>query len=220
MTGIPNLRPPWDQEWSLYFWSGKFSNFASARGLVLPGGWYGHPTPSPRYTIRSGEHWLAACKSTEASDFEWILSAPSPQVAKQRGGPHGERQPDGTVRTITLRPDWDQPHPQAPLGGPTKLLVAVYYLRARARHDVEYRTALQATLGAALVEDSPRDFEWGGRDAHGGFTGRNLLGLAHMAVRAELPLPDDALLHDRQRRNTLLGAAGLNALPRQMRAAA
>lgn len=178
-------RPPWNRPGTLYFYAGTFSNFAAARGLRLPAGWYGHPPRPDLYEIPSGEHWMQACKATSREDFEWVLSAPSPQSAKRRGSQSGEG-----GRTLELRPDWDRQHPGAPLGGPTKLLVVAYYLAARARHDTQYRQVLQWTGSYQLVEDSPRDFEWGGRDAHGGFTGRNLLGIAHMTVRAALPAMD------------------------------
>ncbi len=37
-----------------------------------------------------------------------------------------------------------------------------------------------------MAEDSPWDFEWGVRDAHGGYDGQNLLGGALILVREEL----------------------------------
>jgi predicted NAD-dependent protein-ADP-ribosyltransferase YbiA (DUF1768 family) len=37
-----------------------------------------------------------------------------------------------------------------------------------------------------LAEDSPTDDVWGCRDAQGGYSGQNLLGLALMQVRDEL----------------------------------
>jgi predicted NAD-dependent protein-ADP-ribosyltransferase YbiA (DUF1768 family) len=176
---------PWNRERTLYFYAGLLSNFSGFRGLSLPGAWYGHPQVPQRYEIPTGEHWLHAAKTTNKADFEWVLSASSPRQAKRRGSATGERQAGGFVRRIELRPDWDAPHPRAPRGMPTKLLVAAFYWRARARVDETYRKALMSTGDVDLVEDSPTDFEWGGRDARGGFAGRNLLGIAHMQVRTD-----------------------------------
>jgi predicted NAD-dependent protein-ADP-ribosyltransferase YbiA (DUF1768 family) len=49
-----------------------------------------------------------------------------------------------------------------------------------------YRSVLAATGDRVLVEDSPTDPIWGGRDRRGGHGGRNLLGLVLMEVRAEM----------------------------------
>jgi predicted NAD-dependent protein-ADP-ribosyltransferase YbiA (DUF1768 family) len=49
-----------------------------------------------------------------------------------------------------------------------------------------YRKYLLATGTRSLVEDSPSDFIWGGRDRDGGYTGANFLGLALMEVRVDL----------------------------------
>jgi predicted NAD-dependent protein-ADP-ribosyltransferase YbiA (DUF1768 family) len=49
-----------------------------------------------------------------------------------------------------------------------------------------FRGWLLATGERVLVEDSPYDYVWGGRDRSGGYSGRNLLGVALMEVRLEL----------------------------------
>lgn len=49
----------------------------------------------------------------------------------------------------------------------------------------ELAALLERTGERWLAEDSPSDFEWGCRNAQGGYTGLNLLGRAIMRVRAE-----------------------------------
>ena len=49
-----------------------------------------------------------------------------------------------------------------------------------------FRAILLATGERPIMENSPSDFEWGARDTHGGWAGRNLLGLALVRVREEL----------------------------------
>lgn len=168
--GCYQSRGPWDRSGTLYFYGGPFSSFRPTPGLRLPQGWYGHPSPAPLVEVLSVEHYFHACKARCLEDFLWILDAPSPAAAKRRGGPRGER-----GRRIELRPDWEQ------------VKVAVMRLAHRGKHEFPgYRRALLATADRVLVEDSPTDFQWGGRDAGGGYGGRNLLGLVLMDIRAEL----------------------------------
>jgi len=160
---------PWDRPGTLYFWSGPLSMFAPTPGLQLPGGWYGHPDPAPLYEIPTAEHYFHACKARSREEFEWILAAPNPRAAKQRGGPRGER-----GRQIGLRPGWDD-----------GISRSVALVANRGKFVLEpYRTYLLLTGDAPLAEDSPYDYRWGCRDAAGGFTGRNWLGLTLMQVRA------------------------------------
>jgi ribA/ribD-fused uncharacterized protein len=95
--------------------------------------------------------------------FDMILACGSAQVAKHAG------------RQTELRPDWEQVKYQVMLCG------------LRGKFALEpYRSVLLLTHPRPLAEDSPTDFVWGCRDAHGGHNGRNLLGLALMHVREEL----------------------------------
>jgi hypothetical protein len=120
--------------------------------------------------VPSVEHYFQACKASSRGDFLWVLSAPNAASAKRRGGPRGE---DG--RKISLRPDW----------GEVKVEVMRFACRAKfARR--EFGPVLLATGERVLVEDSPTDFVWGGRDRGGEMRGRNLLGVVLMEVRASL----------------------------------
>lgn len=150
-----------------YFYGGDLSSFAATPGLLLPEAWHGHPTPAPLVKVPTLEHWWQAIKSTLPQDFYWVLSAPSAASAKRRGGPLGE-----SGRKITLREDWEEVKVAAMRYGHTK------------KHAMpRYRHVLPATGEKVLVEDSPKDFIWGGRDRRGGYTGQNLLGIVLMEVR-------------------------------------
>jgi ribA/ribD-fused uncharacterized protein len=161
---------PWDLPGALYFYGGALSSFAPTPGLVLPESWHGHPNPAPVVPVPTVEHWFQASKASCRQDFFWVLSAPSARSAKRRGGCLGER-----GRTITLRPDWEQ------------IKFAVMRYAHTRKHELPlYREELPATGEDVLVEDSPTDYIWGGRDRRGGYEGRNLLGIALMEVRAAL----------------------------------
>lgn len=72
------------------------------------------------------------------------------------------------------------------------------------------RDLLLNTGDAPLAENSPRDFEWGCRDARGGYTGKNLLGRCLMRVRGELQAEQQrrgAALHGVQEALTGLASA-------------
>jgi ribA/ribD-fused uncharacterized protein len=91
-------------------------------------------------------------------------------VQGRKGGPYGEG-----GRRITLRPDWES------------VKYRVMRVAHAGKHTLpRYREVLPATGGRVLVEDSPSDPIWGGRDRAGGLRGRNLLGLMLMEVRAEI----------------------------------
>lgn len=161
---------PWDAPDSLCFYGGPFSNFAPTPGLSLPEGWRGHPENPPLAEVPSVEHYFQAVKATCRDDFLWILSAPGAPAAKRRGGRGGEGR-----RRIELRADWED------------VKVAVMRFACRAKFAMpRYREQLLRTGDRPLVEDSPSDFLWGGRDSAGGYRGRNLLGVVLMEVRAEL----------------------------------
>ncbi len=120
--------------------------------------------------VRSAEHYFQACKADDPADFLWVLSAPTPAQAKSRGGPYGE---DGY--RITLRPDWEE------------VKFSVMRIAHAGKHRLpRYRDLLPATGYRVLIEDSPYDWIWGGRDSEGEMCGENLLGIVLMKVRAEL----------------------------------
>jgi ribA/ribD-fused uncharacterized protein len=131
------------------------------------------PDPHTRRptTYRSKEHALMCHKTIDHDDHEWVRAAKEPKDAKRRGGPRGER-----GRKVELRPDWDE----------VKLGVMVEILRHWYGANPHYAERLRATGDRLIVEDSPSDAIWGIRGQGGRLTGTNLLGRAHMAVRAEL----------------------------------
>lgn len=167
---VPQRDGPWTEPDSLKFYGGPLSSFAPTSGLRLPEGWYGHPRSPRPVEVKSAEHYFQACKADDPADFLWVLSAPTPKKAKARGGRHGE----GGHR-ITLRPDWEE------------VRFSVMRIAHTGKHRLpRYRDLLPATGDRVLVEDSPSDPIWGGRDGEGGMCGENLLGVVLMEVRAEL----------------------------------
>jgi ribA/ribD-fused uncharacterized protein len=154
--------PPWTADDTVYFRRGPLSNFAPTPGLLLPFGYHGHHERD-RLPVRTVEHWYQACKATSRQQFDLILACGTPAAAKQAG------------RATELRPDWEQ----------IKQDVMLCALRGKFALE-PYRSLLLLTRGRPLAEDSPSDFIWGCRDPNGGFTGRNLLGLALTKVRSEL----------------------------------
>lgn len=168
---------PWDMAGAHRFYGGPLSSFAPTLGLRLPEGWYGRPNPVALISVPTVEHYFQACKTCTVEDFRWILSAPSPAAAKRRGGPRGEG-----GRRIELRPDWEE----------VKRSVMLFATRRKFVLP-GYRRDLLATGCRVLVEDSPRDFIWGGRDRDGGWMGWNLLGITLMEVRAGIRVPEGGL---------------------------
>jgi ribA/ribD-fused uncharacterized protein len=167
---VPRRQGPWLDPGSLRFYGGELSSFAPTPGLRLPEGWWGHPRPAPPVEVGSAEHYFQACKATSREDFLWVLAAPTPGSARRRGGPRGE-----AGRRIHLRPDWEE------------VKLSVMRVAHAGKHSLpRYRDVLPATGRRVLVEDSPTDFIWGGRDKDGGMGGRNLLGVVLMEVRAEI----------------------------------
>jgi ribA/ribD-fused uncharacterized protein len=163
---------PWDAPGTHYFYGGgtPFSMFAPTPGLTFPMAWMGHPVPPRFVEIPTGEHGFHLCKPTCEDDALWILEALTAAQAKRRGGPRGE---DG--RRVELRSDWER----------VKEDVMRLVNRRKFRLP-SYRAALLATGERTLVENSPSDDFWGGRDRRGGYMGRNRLGVVLMEVRAEL----------------------------------
>jgi ribA/ribD-fused uncharacterized protein len=165
---------PWDRPGTLRFYGGPFSQFAVVPGLRLPVSYEGHP-PGEWCEPATAEHYFNASKATNAEHFWWVLNANGPRQAKRRGGPEGERQPDGSIRRITLRAGWDDGIKQQ-----------VALVANRVKFALEpFGTLLLCTGEATLVEWSPTDTIWGGRAADGSATGQNLLGITLMRVRAE-----------------------------------
>ncbi len=163
LSPLGRSEPPWTVEGTVYFYGGPFSNFAATRGLRLPFGYHGHHEHD-RTPVRWVENWFQACKATSREQFDLILACDSPASAKRAG------------RATQLRPDWEQ----------VKLEVMLCGLREKFAALEPYRSALLLTHPYPIAEDSPTDFAWGCRDVYGGYTGRNLLGLVLMQVRAEL----------------------------------
>lgn len=116
------------------------------------------------------EHYFNAHKTLNLFDFEWIRIAPTPRIAKLRGSRWGE---DG--RRITLRDEWER-----------RVRYHVMLAGLRLKFALpEFAVLLDSTGDRMLAEDSPSDYEWGCRDAQGGYTGKNLLGRAQIKVRDE-----------------------------------
>jgi len=112
---------------------------------------------------RTVEHYFQASKATTAGDHTWVAEQPTPRQAKRAG------------RAIRLRSDWET----------VKCEVMLTGLRAKFALP-RFRAALLATDDRPILEDSKFDFEWGARDARGGWEGGNLLGLALRRVREEV----------------------------------
>lgn len=161
---------PWTRPETLYFRGGKLDPLAPTSGLLLPEGWCGHPAEPRMVAVRSVEHYFQACKASSQEDFQWILLSRTAKIARRRGGPVGEGH-----RRIRLRSDWH--------------LVKGAVMRFACRVKFErpgFREALRETGARPLVEDGECNYEWGGRDANGGYDGGNLLGLILMEVRSTL----------------------------------
>lgn len=139
------------------FWGGPFSNFEPVR-IELPCPFTGTPR-----TYATVEHYFQASKAESLDDHLRVAEQASAQEAKRAG------------RVVKLRADWEQ----------VKVDVMLAALRVKFRIS-RFRRLLLDTGDRLIVEDSPYDFEWGIRDANGGFGGQNLLGEALMTVRREL----------------------------------
>lgn len=110
------------------------------------------------------EHYFNAHKTLDVQEFNHVVAASTPKEAKRRG------------RLVTLQADWDR-----------KVRHEVMLAALRLKFAIpEFCELLLSTGDAVLMEDSPWDFVWGGRDVQGGYGGRNFLGRALMKVREEL----------------------------------
>ncbi len=113
-------------------------------------------------TYPSKEHALMAHKTVTVEEHESIRTAKEPKSAKARGR-----------RCSPARLGRDQARRHG--RGPAPLV----------RGEPGPREQLVATGDVLILEDSPTDAIWGIRSRGGRFAGTNLLGRAHMAVRAE-----------------------------------
>ena len=138
--------------------------FASLRGEY---GCFSNFAPYP-ITLKgtvwpTSEHYFQAQKFAGTEHEEAIRLAKSPLVAARMG----------RSRQRPLRADWDA----------VKDAVMLAALRAKFTQHADLRETLLATDDALIVEHRARDAYWG--DGPDG-SGRNMLGLLLMRVRAEL----------------------------------
>lgn len=138
------------------FHGGPLSNFAACTLELVD------PSGTTR-TYASVEHFFQASKAARLEDHLRIANARSPKEAKRLG------------RRVALREDWEA----------VKEAVMLIALRQKFQQR-RFADVLLATGQTVIVEDSPHDFEWGGRDPRGGWEGENKLGLLLMDVRREL----------------------------------
>lgn len=139
------------------FRGGPLGNFASSP-ITLACPHTGDPLSYP--TV---EHYFQASKAQTLDEHLLVSSQPSAKLAKRAG------------RRVALRPDWED----------VKMDVMLTALRAKFSQP-PFAAALLATGEDVIAENSPTDFEWGVRDATGGFAGQNQLGRLLMQVRDEL----------------------------------
>lgn len=168
-----NFSEHYADEGPLYFYGGPFSNFATSpferEPMRIGDVRYEELDALHPVHFATTEHWFAAHKAKGWVNFLRIAHAPDPSAAKAMGRP-----------PLPLRPDWEQ----------IKYPVMVEGLREKFKI-ASYRAVLLETGSRPIAEDSPTDTEWGIAnyvDGYGGvpeYTGKNLLGLALMQVRAE-----------------------------------
>lgn len=150
-----------DVDGCLYFYGGEFSNFVGGPYTLGNPHYTGYSPDINRWSdYRTVEHWYQACKATNSHDHELIRRTTDTWEAKAIG------------QEIELRDDWEI----------AKLHVMLNGLRIKF-NDSEFWHPLLETENLYLAEDSPTDFVWGIRDENGGYTGRNLLGVALMLIR-------------------------------------
>lgn len=111
----------------------------------------------------TSEHYFQARKFAGTEHEEAIRLAPKPNLAARMG----------RERSRPLRPDWEQ----------VKDDVMRRAVRAKFAAHESLRSLLLSTGDEQLVENAPGDYYWGcGKDG----TGRNMLGVILMELRAEL----------------------------------
>lgn len=176
MPRNPSSRPPAPE--GIGFYGAPFSSFTGGPYRVdVRIQWPEAEVFPPFVVVRRPEHYFQAAKTHDRVDSEWVLSAPLPGMAKRRGSYHGEKQPDGTWRRITLREDWEE----------IRFEVMLHAHLGKYKALSGYRRALLSTGDAFLYEDSPTDDIWGLWDKEAwDWTGQNLLGKVLMQVREEL----------------------------------
>ena len=110
----------------------------------------------------TAEHLFQAAKAADQEQAKWILTAPSPAEAKQRG------------KVVKLREDWD-----------TYRVEAMKKVLDYKFQDAILREKLLATGDAELIEANTwHDTYWGVNTWTG--QGHNMLGILLMKVREEL----------------------------------
>lgn len=63
---------------------------------------HAYPVTMEGITYQTNEHFFQAFKTTTVEDFNWLLSATTPGIAKRMGSPRGYK-----GRKIVLRNNWD-----------------------------------------------------------------------------------------------------------------
>jgi ribA/ribD-fused uncharacterized protein len=165
------------EEGPVYFYGGPFSNFVGDPFILMPAYAGVDAFKGPQH-FPNVEVYFQSSKACDKHGFFAVCDAYDDTgdtwAAKAAG------------QNIPLRPDWEE----------IKYQIMCRGLRAKFTDDqvlVGGQTMKDILLGTGtrfIAEDSPTDFVWGIRDENGGMTGRNLLGLALMQVRAELRRPD------------------------------
>lgn len=120
------------------------------------------------------EHVYQACKfiRTDPNYAQFVLNAPTPSMAKKRG----------SARDKQLDPDWEKVYANDPFLGETRYKDWVMYSILKEKiSNQHFESLLLSTNDMILMEDSPTDFYWGGRNK-----GRNMLGKLLMVIRSEI----------------------------------
>lgn len=148
------------------FYGGPFSNFVGgpfAIDFVPCWETRQHDDPARQIGFQTIEHFYQAMKAVDVGEYLRIAEEPNTWEAKKLGN------------RCKLRPDWEE----------VKYQIMIDGLRAKFAIP-EFCDALQDTGYRYIAEDSPTDAQWGlWNKTTKTWTGRNLLGLALMQVRAE-----------------------------------